>query len=68
MEDKEIASEQCPRCKSLGTTEVRRHWDMDRDLIEAILVAFWRCEGCGHAWERILDRRLKDQLGKVAPE
>ncbi len=68
MENQEITLEQCPKCKSLGTTETRRYWDMDRDSVEDVFVAFQKCEGCGHAWERILDRKPKCQPKKVAPE
>jgi len=68
MEDQKMPLGQCPKCKSLGTNETRRHWDMDRDPIEDILVAFRKCEGCGHAWEIILDRKPKCQPKKAAPE
>ena len=68
MENGKIVGEKCSKCGCLGTTEVRRHWDLDRDLTEDILVSFRKCEGCGHAWERILDRRPKNQLEEATSE
>lgn len=67
MGDGKIVEEQCPKCECLGATEVDCYWDTDRDLLEDFFISFRKCEGCGHTWERTLDRRPKEQL-ETAPE
>lgn len=68
MENGKIPLQKCPKCKCLGTDEVRRYWDLDRDLTEDILVSLWKCQGCGHTWEIILDRKPKNQPEEASSE
>lgn len=68
MENGKVALEQCPKCRSLGTIEITRQWDMDRDPNQAVLVAFFQCESCNHAWTRVLEQRPKSQLEKEASQ